>query len=168
MGIREYEQSIVTPLRQATVLLLIKDDEVLLAMKKRGFGAGKWNGVGGKSEPGEDIFDTAIREAQEEIKVTPRNPKKVAVLKYLFPLQEGWGQEVHIFTSSEWQGDPVETEEMRPEWFKLSDIPYREMWVDDEIWLPRVFAGNLLKGSFMFGENESIDDYYLEEVGLLE
>ena len=35
-------------LRQATICLLRKNDEVLLAMKKRGFGVGKWNGVGGK------------------------------------------------------------------------------------------------------------------------
>lgn len=67
MGLREYEQSLETPLRQATVMLLMRDDEVLLAMKKRGFGVGKWNGVGGKQDPGEDIVDTAIRESQEEI-----------------------------------------------------------------------------------------------------
>lgn len=58
-------------LRQATICLLIKDDQVLLALKKRGFGEGKWNGVGGKVKDGETIEQTAIRETQEEIGVTP-------------------------------------------------------------------------------------------------
>jgi 8-oxo-dGTP diphosphatase/8-oxo-dGTP diphosphatase/2-hydroxy-dATP diphosphatase len=33
---------------QTTLLLGLKDNKLLLAMKKRGFGAGKYNGVGGK------------------------------------------------------------------------------------------------------------------------
>ena len=140
MGIREYEQSLETPLRQATVMLLMRDDEVLLAMKKRGFGVGKWNGVGGKQDPGEDIVDTAIRESQVN-----------------------WGQQVHIFIATKWQGEPVETEEMRPQWFKIKDIPFKEMWVDDEVWMPKAFAGALLKGSFMFN-GEKMEEYYLNEV----
>ena len=57
---------------------------------------------------------------------------------------------------------------MSPRWFKIADVPYKEMWVDDEIWMPKAFAGILLKGSFMFGKNEEIDDYYLDEVRSLE
>ena len=82
MGIKEYEQKLTYPLKEATVLLLLKEDQILLAMKKRGFGVGKWNGVGGKPNPDEDIVSTAIRESQEEIGVTPLNPSKVAVFKY--------------------------------------------------------------------------------------
>lgn len=39
---------------------------VLLGLKKRGFGTGKWNGFGGKVEPGETIRQAAIREMKEE------------------------------------------------------------------------------------------------------
>lgn len=167
MGIREYEQSIISPLRQATILLLLRDDEVLLAMKKRGFGAGKWNGVGGKPNPGEDIIIAAIRESQEEIEVTPIEPKRVAIINFYFPLvpaEKNWGQQVWVFTATKWKGEPVETEEMSPKWFKFNDIPYKEMWWDDEIWMPKIFSGSLLKASFMFGENEKLDDYYVNEV----
>lgn len=167
MGIHEYEQSLETPLRQATVMLLMRDNEVLLAMKKRGFGVGKWNGVGGKQDPGEDIVNTAIRESQEEINVTPLEPRKIAVLNYHFPSQANWGQQVHIFIATKWQGEPVETEEMRPKWFKIKDIPFKEMWVDDEVWMPKAFAGALLKGSFMF-EGEKMEEYYINEVQSLE
>jgi len=168
MGLKDYEQSLTAPLREATVLLLLKNDEILLAMKKRGFGVGKYNGVGGKPNPGENILDTAIRESQEEINVTPLDLKKVAIINYHFPLHEGWGQQVHIFIATKWQGDPVETEEMKPKWFKLSNVPFQDMWIDDQFWMPKVFAGSLLKGSFMFGENEAIDDYYINEVKSIE
>lgn len=49
---------------------LIKDEKVLLAMKKRGFGVGKWNGVGGKVKPGESVKMAVVREVFEEIRVS--------------------------------------------------------------------------------------------------
>ena len=36
-----------------TLLYLVENDNVLLALKKRGFGNGRYNGVGGKVENGE-------------------------------------------------------------------------------------------------------------------
>lgn len=36
---------------KVTLLFLRKDGRILLAMKKRQFGTGKWNGVKGKVEP---------------------------------------------------------------------------------------------------------------------
>ena len=49
MTIKEMEAGYNKPLKNVTLLLIRKDDEVLLAMKKRGHGAGKWNGTGGKA-----------------------------------------------------------------------------------------------------------------------
>lgn len=42
-----------------TLCMVIRDSELLLGMKKRGFGVGRWNGFGGKVEMGEDIVDAA-------------------------------------------------------------------------------------------------------------
>lgn len=44
-----------------TLVLVVRPGRVLLGMKKRGFGAGKWNGFGGKVQPGETIEDGARR-----------------------------------------------------------------------------------------------------------
>ena len=52
---------------ETTLLLLRKDNEILLAKKKRGFGEGKYNGVGGKLEDGETPEEAMIRETEEEI-----------------------------------------------------------------------------------------------------
>ena len=60
-------------MKQATLLFLIEDNHILLAMKKRGFGAGRWNGVGGKPNTAESILDVAIRECKEEIEVRQRS-----------------------------------------------------------------------------------------------
>ncbi|CAN0261386.1 unnamed protein product, partial [Ectocarpus fasciculatus] len=46
--------------------------EILLGMKKRGFGEGKWNGFGGKVESGESVDEAAKRELMEEAGVTAR------------------------------------------------------------------------------------------------
>ena len=49
-----------------TLVFLRREGEVLLGMKKRGFGEGKWNGFGGKVEAGETIVEAAAREVKEE------------------------------------------------------------------------------------------------------
>lgn len=167
MKIKQYEKQSTIQLKKGTVLLLLRESEILLAMKKRGFGVGKWNGVGGKPEPGEDMVDTAIRESKEEVGVTPLNPVKVAIFKYYFP-HDNFGMQVWIFTANKWQGEPVESEEMNPKWFKFKDIPYHQMWSDDKVWMPKVLNGKQLKGSFVFDESGKVLDYYIEEADSLE
>lgn len=155
-------------MRQATLCFLIRENnrnrELLLAMKKRGFGQGKWNGVGGKLdlEKDKDVFETAKRELKEEIGVNANELEKVAVLSFYFPYQEDWNQDVHVFFAKEWQGEPKETEEMKPKWFKAGEIPFNEMWPDDKFWLPKVLAGEKVKADFTFKEGEIIDSYKIE------
>ena len=151
-------------MREATLCLLFRegqnDKEILLAMKKKGFGAGKWNGVGGKidyKKGDKDIIDTAIRETEEEIGVKIKNPEKVALLSFYFPYQKDWNQNVHVFLVKNWQREPKETEEMLPKWFKINEIPYREMWDDDKFWLPDVLNGKKLKADFIFKKGEIIN-----------
>ena len=55
----------------ATLAFVIKDEQILLIRKKRGLGAGKINGPGGRLENNETIAACAVREAQEELGITP-------------------------------------------------------------------------------------------------
>lgn len=147
-------------MKQATLLFLFKDNQVLLAMKKRGFGEGRWNGVGGKPQYGESIIDAAIRECSEEIVVTPNNIKEVATLNFYFPEKsKDWDQQVIVFSCNNWDGIPVETEEMAPKWFSIDEIPYDQMWSDDIYWLPKVIEGEYVKADFHFDDNDNLLKY---------
>ena len=67
---------------ETTLCLLRRNEEILLAMKKRGFGEGKYNGVGGKIEGTETPEATMLRETKEEIGVTPIQYEKVGVVSF--------------------------------------------------------------------------------------
>jgi len=144
-------------LQECTLCFLIKENQILLAMKKRGFGVGKWNGVGGKVKDDENIKQAVQRETWEEIGVKPTEFKKVAVLDFLFPESPkdiNWNQRVNVFLVDKWKGEPIESEEMKPQWFAIDKIPFTSMWSDDFLWLPRVLQGEVLKGKFIFAQDQ--------------
>jgi len=148
-------------LQDTTLVFLIKRSggavvEISLAMKKRSFGMGRWNGVGGKLLEGESVESAARRETKEEIGVQVGRLHKVAELTFFFPHKPEWNQLVHVYFCEEWKGEPTESEEMRPEWFTPSHIPFDTMWPDDIFWLPQVLEGKFVTAQFTFGEGDVI------------
>lgn len=153
------------------LLLDIEKSQICLAKKRRGFGVGKLNGYGGKVDGEETIEDAAIRELQEEtsgsgnpngVRADKKNLNKVAVFEFEFPHEDFDGQQVHVFLVEYWEGDPVESEEMSPEWHSTDNIPFDKMWADDEIWLPKVLEGERLFGTFVFAKDGSVEKYELK------
>ena len=143
-------------MRQATFCLLIKDSKILLAMKKRGFGVGRWNGAGGKVEKGEEVIIAIKRETKEEIGIELENFSKFGLLSFRFVNKSEFNQDVHLFVASSWKGDPTESEEMKPKWFSFEEIPYEKMWPDDIYWLPYILKGEKVKASFLFGDGDVV------------
>lgn len=142
-----------------------KNKRVLMGMKKRGFGAGKYNGFGGKVEPGEKIEDAAKRELFEECGVTATNIKHVAELTFFFKTKPEWNQVVHAFLTEHWTGTPAESDEMLPVWFGFDKIPFDKTWQDDIHWLPKVLKNKKIRAEFTFGEdNESVIDMKVNEM----
>jgi len=139
-----------------TILFLRREGEILLAMKKRGFGVGKWNGVGGKVEPGETPLQAAIRECEEEIGVTPQHVHKLCELDFYLTNDPDFNNYAHVYEATTWQGEPHETDEMAPQWFALTAIPYDKMWGDDRLWLPKVLAGERFRGTITVDGDENI------------
>lgn len=137
-------------MKRTTLCFSIVDGKVLLAMKKRGFGMGKWNGPGGKIEVGESIEDACRREMHEETGVVVPVLESRGTIEFVFDGKPDWDNECHIFIAPFVEGEAVETEEMKPCWFAFSDIPYDEMWEDDVVWLPRVLAGETVNLRFFF------------------
>ena len=135
--------------KQLTLCMVFKDNEILLGMKKRGFGEGRWNGFGGKVEEGESIESAAVRELKEEVNIEPKEMNKVGILEFSFQ-NDPKILEVHIFKITTFIGEPEESEEMKPQWFKFSEIPFSQMWPDDEYWFPYLLNNKVFKGKFLF------------------
>ena len=142
-----------TPEMRATLMFIRDGNEVLLMRKLRGIGAGKINAPGGKIEPGETPLEGAIRETQEELLVTPLEPRKMGEL--FFAMSDLPDIFVHVFMAKAFSGKAGETEEALPRWTRISEIPYDMMWEDDEHWLPRMLEGETFRGYFYF-ESERI------------
>lgn len=132
----------------ATLCFVIRGGEILLIRKKRGLGAGKINGPGGRLEPGETPVQAAIRETQEELGVTPLGVEERGVLHFQFA--DGYSLLCTVFVASDCLGDPIETDEAVPLWTPLGAVPYEEMWADDRCWLPGVIRGGSFLGYFHF------------------
>lgn len=149
-----------------TLCLLHDESRVLLGMKKRRFGAGRWNGFGGKVEAGESIEDGARREFREEAGIEVPVLEKVGLMDFVF----GGNPEileVHIFRAEKHKGEPTESEEMLPKWFPLNEMPFSEMWPDDPHWMPLFFARKKFQGRIVFGEGDTILEMDIREVDQL-
>ena len=133
---------------RATLMFVVQGGQVLLIRKKRGIGAGKINGPGGKIDPGETPLQSAVRETQEELGITPLDPVKVGEL--CFAMNDMDDIHCHVFLARGHEGQPVETAEAIPLWTAIDAIPYGEMWEDDLHWLPGMLAGRTFLGRFSF------------------
>ena len=139
----------------ATLVFIIRDDRVLLIRKKRGLGAGKINGPGGRLEPGETPEACAVREVEEELRVTPLDLSHQG--EHRFQFVDGYSIHVHVFRATGMRGDPAETDEAIPLWCPVDDLPFDEMWEDDRLWLPHALAGRKVEGRYIFDGDRMVD-----------
>jgi ADP-ribose pyrophosphatase len=135
-----------------TLLYVVKGGEVLLIRKKRGLGAGYYNGVGGKARPGETPEQAAAREMAEEVGAEPVGVEWRGLLEF-WNFENGRVESihyVHVYVAKDYKGKLRESDEATPQWFKIEEIPYHEMWEDDRYWLPAVLSGRRIYGRFYF------------------
>lgn len=157
-SISQIEWSTWTPTDYATLTFILREGQVLLIRKKRGLGAGKINGPGGKLEKNESLAECAVREVQEEVGLTPTHLEPRGDLRFQF--LDGYAIHVHVFVATAYTGQLCETEEAFPIWFRLGDIPYSEMWEDDLLWLPQVLGGQSVRGDCLFDDDTMIDHQF--------
>lgn len=155
---------LMTSKKVLTLCLLHQHPKILLGMKKRGFGAGRWNGFGGKLNPGETIEAAAKREFLEEANIKVGEIEKVGIIDFEF---QGNPEilEVHVFRANDFTGEPAESEEMKPQWFNVGEVPLDQMWPDDIYWLPTFLAGKKFRGKFLFGKDDVVLSHEVREVG---
>ena len=151
------------PTIRATLLFVWRDDHLLLIRKKRGLGAGKINGPGGKIDPGEGALEAAEREVFEELGVRPVGTVERGEL--LFQFVDGLRLHVRVFTAPDCIGEAHETDEAVPLWTPIAAIPYDEMWADDRVWIPAMLAGRRVFLRALFDGDTMLDHHLSLEEG---
>jgi 8-oxo-dGTP diphosphatase len=132
---------------RVTLCFLLRDGEsgpeVLLGLKRTGFGTGKIVGIGGHVEPGESDSEAAVREVMEETGVSVRveDLTDAGAVNFVFPAKPEWDMSTRLFTARTWQGEPTDSDEVLPEWFRTDTLPVERMWQDADHWLPVVLEG---------------------------
>ncbi|MCQ6270404.1 8-oxo-dGTP diphosphatase [Pseudarthrobacter sp. R1] len=132
---------------RVTLCFLLRDGdsgpEVLLGLKRTGFGTGKIVGIGGHVEPGESEAEAVVREVREETGVTVRQEDlaDAGVVQFVFPAKPAWDMHTRLFTARRWVGEPEESDEIMPQWFQTGILPVDRMWQDADHWLPVVLEG---------------------------
>jgi 8-oxo-dGTP diphosphatase len=154
-------------MRDMTVCFLVRRmpaHEVLLGFKKRGFGAGKYAGIGGRVEAGETIRAAATRELYEEtgVRATDSDLQAMGAITFRFPNRPTWDQIVHVFLVTDSTGEPTESDEMRPAWYRIDAVPFAQMWDDSQYWLPQILAGQPLQAQITYADdNATVRDVQL-------
>lgn len=157
VGVEDCE--VIEQINQVFTLVIIeRGSRVLLGMKKRGHGEGKWNGWGGKVIKGEGIVRAAKREVVEECGLKIDELQMVGVLDFVMGKSQ---DRVFVYRAEKVEGEPIETDEMRPGWFEKAAVPYDLIWPDDRIWLPKVFEGEMVRGKFWFDDGNKIINHWM-------
>lgn len=152
------------PRKVLTLAFISKEGQVLLGLKKRGFGEGLWNGFGGKVNPGEKIVTAAVREVEEEcgLVVEEKDMEQIAVIYFEF-VGDPVILEVHVFQTTKFSGEVKESEEMLPKWYSRDNVPHSQMWPDDEIWYPLYLNGIKFQAYFLFQGYKTILSYVIRD-----
>ena len=158
----------------------IRNNQILLGLKQKKVAAGKRSGYGGKQE-GQDasMADTAIRELFEEtgegIRANKKDLLPQAIIDFTLINSEGndFSMRVFIYLLEKFSGDFHDTEEMRDhQWFSYDAIPYDDMLVDNQLFLPKILNreyftaeiisenGIVTKSNFVYRTQYEIDQLF--------
>ena len=77
--------------------------------------------------------------------------------EHRFQFVDGYSLHVWVYRTSEFEGEPTESEEAEPMWVPLDEIPYDRMWEDDHIWLPLLMNGEYFEGRWVFDGDRMLD-----------
>ena len=114
-----------------------------LALKKKGFGAGRIVGIGGGIKDSETPAAAAVRELLEEtgLVVAIADSRDAGRLEFRFAAQPTWDMVAELFVAHTWSGALLKTSEIAPLWCKLEALPWERMWPDGRYWLLECLRG---------------------------
>lgn len=146
-------------MKLATLCYVRKDHQTLMIhriKKENDIHQGKWNGLGGKMEPGETPEECAVREIFEESGLQVRNPLLKGFLTFpAFAHDEDWY--AFVFVVTEFEGQLIESREGELAWIDDDEVPHLSLWEGDQIFLPWLDQPGFFSGKFVYQNGRFID-----------
>jgi 8-oxo-dGTP diphosphatase len=115
---------------------------------------GKWNGLGGKFEPGESPEECVIREVKEESGLEILNPRLHGFITFpMFDGRKDWY--VFLYTADKFKGELIDSKEGRLEWIPDEVIASLNLWDGDRIFIPWLMQDKFFSAKFVY-ENKKL------------
>ncbi len=110
---------------------------------------GKWNGLGGKLNPGESPDECVVREVKEESGLSIKNPKLRGVLTFpKFDGQNDWL--VFVYVAKKFSGRLIDCDEGHLEWIPDHKVLKLPLWEGDRHFLKWMAEGRFFSGKFLY------------------
>jgi len=128
---------------------------MLLRNKKPGdIHAGKWNGLGGKFEPGESPEQCIIREVREESGLEISNPRLHGLV--MFPGFKGNDWYVFVFSADQFSGDLIDSPEGELRWIPDEELPSLALWPSDHFFFDWMMRDGFFSARFIYRGDEML------------
>ena len=143
----------------ATLCYVRRDNKTLMlhrVKKENDTHEGKWNGLGGKCEPGETPEECVIREVKEESGLTIRNPLLKGIIT--FPEFDRLGDwYVFVFVATDFSGELIDSPEGNLEWIENTALVGLNLWAGDKYFLPWLDQEKFFSSKFIYRGGEFVD-----------
>lgn len=147
----------------ATLCYVIDNNKTLMLhriKKKNDLHEGKWNGLGGKFEPGETPEECVIREVKEERGLLIKNPRLHGFITFpMFDCKKDWY--VFMFTANNFEGKLIDSREGKLMWIPNEKLPDLNLWEGDRIFMPWLFQDKFFSARFIYS-NGKMKSYNVE------
>jgi 8-oxo-dGTP diphosphatase len=145
-------------MKLATLCYLRRDGQTLMVhrvKKANDIHQGKWNGLGGKLDPGETPEECAIREIFEESGLKVRNPQLKGFLTFPhFAHDEDWY--AFVFIAEDFEGELIDSPEGDLRWIDNAELPGLNLWEGDRVFLPWLDRRGFFSGKFVYQDGKLI------------
>lgn len=116
---------------------------------------GKWNGLGGKFEPGESPEECAVREVFEESGLKIVNPQLKGILSFPgFAHDEDWY--AFVFLIREYEGELIDSSEGTLKWIDDKTLIQLNLWEGDRIFIPWLNRPGFFSGKFVYKDGDLV------------
>ena len=145
-------------MKLATLCYIRKEHQTLMVhrvKKKNDVHEGKWNGLGGKFEPGETPEECAIREIFEESGLKVKKAQLKGFLSFpRFANGEDWY--AFVFVVPEFEGELIDSPEGNLCWIDNDQLLKLNLWEGDRIFLPWLDQPGFFSGKFTYQDGKLV------------